>query len=382
MARHAKILITGGGGFIGSHLADRLVSGGHQVTALDLWEPQVHGRHPRPYKNKAVRYLTGDVRKRPDIRRALAGTDVLFHFAAQVGVGQSMYEIDRYVDHNVRGTGIVLEEILAMKRRPRRIVVASSMSIYGEGRYRCRSCGVVDGVQRRVADLERRRWNPFCPTCGKALASVGTPEEKGLDCASVYAVTKRDQEELFLSVGRAYGIPAVALRFFNVYGPRQSLANPYTGVMAIFLSQILNGNPPGIYEDGLQTRDFLSVHDIARCGAWLVGSDRLDGQAVNLGTGRATSVLEVARLLTRLCGVRLSPRFSPRVLGAFRAGDVRHCFADNRRLVAAGFAPRVDPAEGMRELVAWARAGGEAVDRTAVARKELVRRKLVIGRVR
>ncbi len=374
MARPARILVTGGGGFIGSHLADRLVAGGHRVTALDLWEPQVHGKRPRPYRNPAVRYVTGDVRRRADIRRTLAGTDVLFHFAAQVGVGQSMYEIDRYVDHNVRGTGVLLEEVLAMRRRPRRIVVASSMSIYGEGRYRCRSCGLTDGVQRRVSDLERKRWEPRCPSCEKPLAAAGTPEGKALDCASVYAVTKRDQEELVLAVGRAYGIPAVALRFFNVYGPRQSLANPYTGVMAIFLSQILNGNPPGIYEDGLQTRDFLSVHDIARCGAWLVGSDRLDGQAVNLGTGRATPVLEVARLLARLCGARVSPR----ILGAFRAGDIRHCVADNRRLVGAGFAPRVTLEEGMRELVAWARATG-AVDRTATARRELARRKLVVG---
>lgn len=377
MGKSAKILVTGGGGFIGSHLADVLVRAGNSVTALDCWEPQVHGRRPRPYRNPAVRYLTGDVRRRPDLRRALAGTDVLFHFAAQVGVGQSMYEIDRYVDHNVRGTGQVLEVILAQKRRPRRIVVASSMSIYGEGRYRCGACGVADGAARDPADLARGRWEPRCARCRKPLAAVGTPEEKPLACASVYAVTKRDQEELVLSVGRAYGIPAVALRFFNVYGPRQSLSNPYTGVMAIFLSQILNGNPPGIYEDGRQTRDFVSVHDIARCGAWLTGSDALDGQAVNLGTGRAVQVREVADLLIRLCGARLSPR----VLGAFRAGDVRHCFADNRRLLAAGFRPATSLEEGMEELVRWARATG-AVDRTALAQKELSRRRLVTGKAR
>lgn len=372
--RARRILVTGGGGFIGSHLVDALAAAGHRVTVLDAWEPQVHGRPARPYRHPAARYLSGDVRRQTDLRRALAGAEVVFHLAAQVGVGQSMYEIDRYVDHNVRGTGLLWEAILAGKRRPRRLVVASSMSIYGEGLYRCGRCGQVGDAARRAADLARGLWDPFCPVCGRRLAAAPTPEGKPLACTSVYAVTKRDQEEVCLAVGRAYGVPTVALRFFNVYGPRQSLRNPYTGVMAIFLSQILSGRSPTVYEDGAQTRDFIHVGEIARCGAWLVESDRLDGQAVNVGTGRATSVLAVAETLVRLCGARLAPR----LLSAYRAGDVRHCYADIARLSGAGFSVRTDLEARMRELVAWARAGGWS-DATARARRELVRRNLVTG---
>ncbi len=356
---------------------DLLVSKGHAVTVLDLWEKQVHGRRPRPYRNPGARYLVGDVRRLADVRRALGGVEVVFHLAAQVGVGQSMYEIDRYIDHNVRGTGRVWEAILALQKqkRPRRVVVASSMSIYGEGMYRCAACGPMSsGTDRPAGRLDAGLWEPVCPSCRKALTPLPTPEEKPLACASVYAVTKRDQEELCLALGRAYGLPTVALRFFNVYGPRQSLLNPYTGAMAIFLSQILNSRPPTVYEDGRQTRDFVSVRDIARCGAWLVESDRLDGQVANLGTGRAVSILEVARTLIRLCGARMEPE----VLGAYRAGDIRHCSADIRRLKGAGFTPRVDLTTGMRELVAWARTS-RAVDATRKAQGELARRHLVRG---
>jgi dTDP-L-rhamnose 4-epimerase len=255
------ILITGGAGFIGSHLADDLIRRGHQVRALDILTPQVHGADAvRPdYLHPAVELVQGDVRDARTMRRALEGIDVVYHFAAAVGVGQSMYEVDHYTSTNNLGTAVLLQELV--HRPVQRLIVASSMSVYGEGVYQRADGQIVDGVERSIEQLRAGRWEP-CDERGQPLTPLPTPESKPPRLSSVYALSKYDQERLCLIIGRAYDIPTVALRFFNVFGPRQALSNPYTGVLAIFASRLLNDGPPLIFEEGGQRRDFVSVYDI------------------------------------------------------------------------------------------------------------------------
>src|SRR5438552_4056937 len=320
-----RVLITGGAGFIGSHLADRLLVEGHEVRALDNLDPQVHGNGQRPlYLDAAVELRVGDVRDHAAVARALEGVDAVYHFAAAVGVGQSMYEIERYTSVNAIGAAVVLEEVLERRDAVRKLVVASSMSIYGEGQYRnprSGEAGIAPGI-RPETQLAAKRWELLADD-GGPLEPEPTAETKPLRPTSVYAVNKRDHEELFLSVGAAYGIPAVALRFFNVYGERQALSNPYTGVAAIFSSRLLNDNRPLVFEDGRQTRDFIDVRDLVRGCALALTRDGADGSTVNLGTGRATSILQVARAIA----ARLGAEIEPEVGEPSRAGDVRHCHA-------------------------------------------------------
>ena len=370
-----RILVTGGAGFIGSHVVDELVAAGYEVTVLDSLEPQVHGpaRTPPPYLNPKARTVWADLAAAGDVLdRLLPETDAVIHLAAVVGVSQSMYEISRYVRANTAGTAILLEKLTRFRDRVRKLVVASSMSVYGEGAYRCPNCGPAYPPSRPEAQLAARDWEPRCPACGAVLEPCPTPEEKPLMPESVYAVTKRDQEELALTVGRAYRIPTVALRFFNVYGPRQALSNPYTGVAAIFSARLLNGRPPVVYEDGRQTRDFIHVRDVARACRLALERDGANYEAVNIGTGRPFPVLEVARTLARALGRPIEPE----VAGRYRAGDIRHCYADitrARRLL--GFEPEVAFEAGMGELAAWV-AGQAAEDRWAEAAAELERRGL------
>lgn len=368
-----RVLVTGGAGFIGSHLVDRLVAEKYRVRVLDIFEPQVHrGKKPK-YLNKKADYIKGDVRKAADLKKALKGIDVVFHLAAQVGVGQSMYQIARYMDHNTMGTSILMEHIINNRGRIRKVIVASSMSIYGEGAYTCDSCGPAEPAERSEADLKKRIWEYRCPKCGTVLKPVGTTEEKTLRSTSIYAISKKDQEEVVLNLGKAYKLPVVALRFFNVYGPRQSLSNPYTGVCAIFSSRIKNDNTPLVYEDGLQTRDFVNVRDVARANILAMRSEKADYGYFNVGTGKPTSVLEIANMLSGLYGKE------PKVVikNQFRIGDIRHCFADISKLGAIGYKPAVDFREGMEELVEWGKTE-ESVDMVAQADNILTKMKLKI----
>jgi dTDP-L-rhamnose 4-epimerase len=345
-----KVLVTGGAGFIGSHVVDRLLADGREVRILDSLDPQVHEGRPA-YLDPGAELVQGDVRDAEAVRRSLRGVDRLIHLAAAVGVGQSMYEIVRYTSVNALGAAVVLEEALAVREALEKVVVASSMSIYGEGAYRCPAEDrdvVVD--PRPEEQLERRAWEPLCPSCGAELRPAPTPEDKPLAPTSIYAVGKRDHEEMFLAWGRAYRVPVTALRFFNVYGPRQALSNPYTGVAAIFSSRLLNGRPPVVFEDGRQTRDFVHVGDVAAAVAAALEPGAGDDAALNVGTGRATRVLDVAAVLARELGVELEPE----VRNVFRAGDIRHCSADiGRAQQRLGYSPRVGFEEGMRELTAW-----------------------------
>jgi dTDP-L-rhamnose 4-epimerase len=373
-----KILVTGGAGFIGSHLVDALLKADHEVRVFDSLEPQVHGglreRGQWPeYLAPECEKTLADVRDRDALRKAVDGIDVIFHDAAAVGVGQSMYEIDRYVDANTHGTAVLLDVLANEHHEVRKVVVASSMSIYGEGKYRCAEHGEVYPRLRSDDQLATRDWEMHCPVCGQPVEPVPTDEEKPLYPTSIYAITKKDQEEMCLTVGRAYGISTVALRYFNVYGPRQALSNPYTGVVAIFSSRLLNGQPPVIFEDGRQSRDFVHVSDIVRANLLAMEREEMEYHTFNVGTGRPKTVLDVAEALSQ----HLNGPVEPETVHKFRAGDIRHCFADISRIQALGYQPQVRFEDGVGELVEWVRSQ-TAVDGFERARDELVRRGLTV----
>ena len=344
-----RTLVTGGAGFIGSHLVGRLLDRGDDVVILDSLQEQVHGLDP-PSPPDDVRLLVGDVGDPEVADRALEGIDRVVHLAAVVGVGQSMYEIDRYVRMNTMATATFLERVVAHRDHIAKLVVASSMSIYGEGEYVCDEHGRVVVGPRPEEQLAARRWECTCPTCGRDVRPIGTSEAKPLIPTSVYAVSKRDHEELCLVVGAAYGVPSVALRFFNVYGPGQSLSNPYTGVAAIFASRLLNGNAPVIFEDGRQSRDFIQVSDIVEGILLALDAPGADGARINLGTGRPSTVDDVAAALGRGLGVEIEPTRP----GQYRAGDIRHCYADTTLAnELLGYEARVTLKDGMAALVEW-----------------------------
>ncbi len=370
-----RVLVTGGAGFIGSHLADLLLTSGREVVAYDSLSDQVHGPGAdRPaYLAPDVELVRGDIRDLDRLGREVRRADVVVHFAAAVGVGQSMYDIRRYTEINTLGAATLLQALADDRGRVRKLLVASSMSIYGEGAYACLSHGPQAPRLRPESQLAARSWELLCPLCGSALAALPTAEDKPLFPTSIYAVTKRDHEEMSLAVGAAYDIPTVALRFFNVYGSRQALSNPYTGVGAIFCSRLLNGRRPLVYEDGGQSRDFVHVSDIARACLLAIDTPAADGEAINVGTGRQFSILDLARLLAHALD---RPDLTPDVTGAYRAGDVRHCFADfgkaRRRL---GYEPRVRLEDGIAELVEWV-SSQRADDRVERAAAELATRGL------
>ncbi len=369
MAR--TVLITGGAGFIGSHVARLLLEGGDRVRAVDALLPQVHGDGKRPsYLSPEVELVVGDVRDPDLVRKALVGVDAVLHLAARVGVGQSMYEIVDYTDVNAVGTAVLLEALV--EHPVERLVVASSMSIYGEGRYVGPDGEPRVATERAREQMESGRWEPFGPD-GEELVPAPTDETKAPSLSSVYALSKLDQERLCLMFGVAYHVPTVALRFFNVYGPYQSLSNPYTGVLAIFASRLLNGRPPLIFEDGEQRRDFVSVHDVAHACRLALGPSGAAGLAVNIGSDRSISVNEIA---ARLAGILGRADIAAEVTGRYRVGDIRHCFADitlAERVL--GYRPEVDLDRGMTELAAWLE-GQVAVDRVDDATAELVARGL------
>jgi dTDP-L-rhamnose 4-epimerase len=348
------VLVTGGAGFIGSFLVDELIARGHSARIFDSLEAQVHGaERGRPgYLHPGAHFIEGDVRDREALKKAIQGVDVIFHLAAKVGVGQSMYEIIDYAEVNTVGGANLLDIIAKEKHRIRKVIVASSMSVYGEGAYSCKECGDVHPKLRSLEQLRAREWEVRCPWCELPVGPVPTPEQKPLFPSSIYAITKRDHEEMFLSMGLAYSIPTVALRYFNIYGPRQALSNPYTGAAAIFCGRLLNQKAPVIFEDGLQSRDFIHVSDIIRANLLAMEKHDADYEVFNVGTGRATTILEVAEVLMK----KLTPDLSiqPKIEHAFRHGDIRHCFADIAKIQKRlGFMPRVQFHDGVDDLVVW-----------------------------
>ncbi len=366
----ARILVTGGCGFIGRHLARELLDNSYQVRIVDSLIEQVHGA-TRPPIPAGVELVEGDVRDKTLVARALMGVDAVIHLAAEVGVGQSMYEIARYVGANDLGTAVLLEAMIGTSVR--RVVVASSMSVYGEGLYTDSDGRRLQRVRRRVEDIRAGTWNPLGPN-GAELLPVATDEEKPVDLASIYALTKYAQERQVLIFGEAYGIGAVALRLFNVFGPGQALSNPYTGVLANFASRLANNQRPMIFEDGEQQRDFVHVRDIARAFRLALEQSGAAGNVINIGSGRAYAIRDVAELLLAAMGM---PHLKPDILNKARAGDIRNCVADiTKARDLLGYEPQHRLEDSLDELVSWVRQS-EAVDRGAEMRRQLEERGLV-----
>jgi dTDP-L-rhamnose 4-epimerase len=346
----AFVLVTGGAGFIGSHLVDALLEGGHRVRVLDVFSPQVHGGRPRQLPAD-VEVVHGDVRDAEALGHALAGVEVVFHKAADVGVGQSMTEIARYVSNNSYGTAVLLQAVSERRGQIRKLIVPSSVSIYGEGLYQCAECGPQAPRPRPREQLAGGDWELRCPRCAASMAPLPTPESKPLDPASVYAITKQDQEQLCLVMGRALGVPTVALRYFNVYGPRQALSNPYTGVASIFARSLLKDQPPRVFEDGMQTRDFTHVRDVVRVNLLAMERDAADYRALNVAAGQGVPVRRLAELLANGLGKEIPPELP----GIYREGDVRHSTADiSLARMLLGFEPGVALQDGVKDLIAWA----------------------------
>ena len=369
-----NVLITGGAGFIGSHLANELLKHGYRVRVLDNLCPQVHGPERRrpAYLNPEVELQVGDVRDPAAVHLALHGIDSVFHFVAVVGVGQSMYEIAEYTNVNNLGTAVLLEGLLKHKSI-QKLLVASSMSIYGEGLYKDAKGRICTAVDRTLQQVKAQDWE-VRNEAGDTLTPVATPESKTPSLASVYALSKYDQEQMCLMIGRAYQIPTVALRFFNIFGPNQALSNPYTGVLAIFASRLLNNRAPLINEDGYQKRDFVSVYDVARACRLALETKAADGQVFNVASGNQYTVRQLGQRIAQVLGKEIEPE----ITGKFRAGDIRHCFADiSRAREVLGYEPKVGLEEGLVDLAAWLE-GQIASDRVAESRNELAARGLMV----
>ena len=369
-----QVLVTGGAGFIGSHLVDALVKDGHGVRILDSLADEVHGGRVPAHLNPDAEFVHGSVVDPETVAKAMDGVEAVFHLAAELGLGRSMYQVRRFVTGNDLGTAVLLEELIKRRGQVKKLIVASSMSLYGEGPYRCAKCSKTFFPELRSHDaMAANQWEFPCPDCDEIMTALPTPEDKPLNPTSVYAVGKEVQEQYSIIIGRAYKIPTVAFRYFNVYGPRQALSNPYTGACAIFSSRLLNDQRPLIYEDGEQTRDFVSGHDIVRANMLALDSDKADYQVLNIGTGRATSIRFIAEVIAKGLGKNIEPDLS----GQFREGDIRHCIADiSKARELLGYQPTVKLEDGLNELLHWVEKQ-QADDRLQTASAELAAHSLV-----
>ncbi len=368
------VLVTGGAGFIGCHLVESLLADGERVRVLDNLDPLAHpsGEPPDHFPADAE-LIRGDLRSREEVEAALEGCDRVFHLGGIVGNGESMVNVRKAIDANSGGTATLLEAVIAARARVRRVVVASSMVVYGEGSYRCPNHGEIAPGLRPAEQMRARRWDPLCPQCGADLEPVPVREERPLRPASVYGISKRDTEELALVLGEAYGFEATALRYLNVYGPRQALGNPYTGVAAIFSARLLVGNPPLLFEDGNQIRDLVHVSDVVAGTRAAMDAPGAPGRVFNIATGER---LRIRDLASQLAG-RIAPEIEPEITGEFRAGDIRHCFASiEAAREQLGFEATVPLERGLPELADWV-AGQSFTDRGEEAIADLRARGLL-----
>lgn len=359
--------MTGGAGFIGSFLVDELIKKGYKVRILDNLEEQVHqGKKPK-YLNKYAQFIKGDVRDYATVSKAIKNIDAVFHLAAAVGVAQSNYEIKKYTDVNVGGMANMLDILVKGGNKVKKVIINSSMTGLGEGNYKCKKCGIVRPPIRDEKELLKKDWEPKCPNCKGKIYPVATKEEAIEYPNCIYAITKKAQQDMLMLYGKIYNIPTVALRCFNVYGPRQSLSNPYTGVTAIFISRIKNKEQAVVYEDGLQSRDFVSVHDVVKALILSLENNKIKNEVINIGSGKPTSIKEIAQTLEKL----LSGKDLVKVSGEFRKGDIRHCFANiDKAKKVLGWTPKITLEEGFRELILWS-SREKAEDKFQSAEKEL-----------
>ena len=373
MKRRQRALVTGGAGLIGSHVADLLVHEGWRVRILDNLEPNTHRRGKPAWINRDAEFVHGDLRDRATIENALSEVDIVFHQAAYGGY---MPEMAKYVQVNSFGTAQMLEIIREKNLPIKKVIVASSQAVYSEGAGECSNHGLVFPKVRPVEQLQRGDWSVRCPICHQPTTSVATPEEAPVGGETVYGLTKVDQEKLVLLWGKQVGIPAVALRYSCTYGPRQSIFNPYTGVIAIFCTRLLNNLSPVLYEDGEQTRDFSFVEDIARANLLAATTDALDGWPVNVGSEKGVTVREIAQRISDALGIRIAPEIN----GEFRPGEMRHLISGTDTIRAAGYAPQVDLAEGIDRYLDWIRSQSDVRDYFSEA-SETLRNKGIVHRV-
>lgn len=368
-----RILITGGAGFIGSFLTDELIKNGYTVRILDNLEPQVHEKKKPAYLNPKAEFIKGDVNNYKDFKKALVGIDVVYHLAASVGVGQSNYDIKKYSDANIGGMANLWDIIINEKLAIKKVIMTASMTSYGEGDCKCVKCGIVQPALRPDTQMKKKDWNLYCPNCNRVVVPVATKERSQFNNNSIYALSKNVQESMMMLLGKMYKIPVVSLRCFNVYGPRQSLSNPYTGVSAIFISRLKNDNQPVVYEDGLQSRDFISVHDVVDALILVMKNKKADYEIFNMGSGKPTPIKEIAQTLAKL----LKKNIEPKVNGGFRINDIRHCFADVSKIKKLlNWKPKVTLEQGLKELIVWSE-NEKAIDTFEKAEKELKQKKLL-----
>ena len=373
MKRRQRALVTGGAGLIGSHVADLLVREGWRVRILDNLEPNTHRRGKPAWINRDAEFVHGDLRDRATIENALSDIDIVFHQAAYGGY---MPEMAKYVQVNSFGTAQMLEIIREKNLPIKKVIVASSQAVYSEGAGECSKHGLVFPKVRPVEQLQHGDWSVRCPICHQPTTSVATPEEAPVGGETVYGLTKVDQEKLVLLWGKQVGIPAVALRYSCTYGPRQSIFNPYTGVIAIFCTRLLNNLSPVLYEDGEQTRDFSFVEDIARANLLAATTDALDGRPVNVGSEKGVTVREIAQRISDALGIRIAPEIN----GEFRPGEMRHLISGTDIIRAAGYATQVDLAEGIDRYLDWIRSQSDVRDYFSEA-AEILRNKGIVHRV-
>jgi len=348
-----KVLITGGAGFIGSHLVDKLIEQkGYQVSILDNLEEQVHGKTNKPpsYLSKSSLFFKGSVTDYKKLEELVKENEIIFHLAAIVGVGQSMYQIKKYVDNNIRGLANLFDILVNSEHNVKKVIIASSNTVYGEAKSQCNKCGVIFPKLRSLNQLKRKDWELNCPKCGSKVKPLLTDENSPLNPSSIYAFSKQTQENLGLIIASTYGINTTVLRFFLVYGPRQSLSNPYTGVCSIFTIRAIYGKSPIIFEDGNQTRDFINVDDICQALILAMEKNAANGEIFNVGTGTPIKIKELAEIIIK----KINPKLKPLYTQQFRIGDIRHSVADISKIKnKLGFSPNITFKEGINDLIEW-----------------------------
>ena len=371
--KYKNILITGGAGFIGSFLVDQLIKDGHNVRIFDNLEKQVHNGKKPSYLNKDAEFVKGDVRNRDSLFKAIEGMDALYHLAAAVGVAQSNYEIKKYVDVNTGGTANLLDILVNEKHTVKKLITISSMTGFGEGNYECSKCGIVRPPLREEKQLKDKDWNIYCPNCQKIVTPVAIEDDAKEYPSSIYAITKKTQQDMALLNASLYNFPTVVIRGFNVYGPRQSLSNPYTGVSAIFISRLKNNREAVCYEDGSQSRDFVSVHDVVRAFILALEKYEANGNVINIGSGKATSIKDIATIIARALGRENLVKIS----GEYRKNDTKHCYANiSKAKKLLGWEPEISLKDGFEELIKWGE-NEKAVDSFSTAENILKQKGLL-----